>query len=166
MGATIPKSLNPANSGTAEVCGNRRRGLRLNSAVMQKSRDVFPIKTAQHLADITGYSLRACEYWLAGGAVIPSDALASLLHSEWGRDFLAAVMTDAAPKWWLAVRAWIKKVSFEAMQRQHQREMRELLDDSQPAPSTAQMLSDPDYYGGLAAPPRQQNRAMVRGKAR
>jgi hypothetical protein len=90
MTAASAISNNRANFVTADHCGNRRRALRLNQSVMQKSRAVFPVKTAFHLSDITGYSLRSCEYWLSEKAVIPSDALTALLHSEWGREFLSA----------------------------------------------------------------------------
>lgn len=151
-----------AKTGTAPSFGNRPRALRLNASVMQKTRDIFPVKTAHYLSDITGYSLRACENWLSERVVIPTDALVALLHSDRGKDFLAVLMADATPRWWLMVRAWIKRKSFEAYQRQHEREMRELLDENFPAPSAAAMLHDPDYYGGLAAPPRSADRAMVR----
>src|SRR6266576_607986 len=96
---------NRANYVAADHCGNRRRALRLNKSVMQKSRDVFPVKTAHHLADITGYSLRTAEYWLSEKVVIPADALAALIQSEWGREYLAAVMAGNTSRWWLAFKA-------------------------------------------------------------
>lgn len=122
------------------------------------------MKTAHHLSDITGYSLRSCEYWLSGNAVIPTDALVALLHSDRGKDFLAVAMADATPRWWLYVRAWIKHRSFAAQQRQHEREMRELLDENFPGPSAAALVHDPDFYEGLPSPARRQDRAVVRRK--
>src|SRR6185312_9810358 len=93
MTGTLARTANYAKTATDLSVGTHRRALRLNGHVMRKSRDVFPVKTAHHLADITGYSVRAAERWLSERVVIPADALAALLHSEWGKDFLAAVMT-------------------------------------------------------------------------
>lgn len=67
---------------------------------MQQARSLWPSKTADHLLVITGYSLRHIRAWLAGDAKIPSDALASLLHSEWGLEFLSAVMAESRVPWW------------------------------------------------------------------
>ena len=101
MTAASARTAEMAKTGSDDSVGLIRRGSRLNSDVMRKSREVFPVKTALHLSDITGYSVRACERWLSERVVIPSDALASLIQSEWGREFLAAVMTDNTPRWWL-----------------------------------------------------------------
>lgn len=167
MGSAFQIAANRANYAAADHCGNRRRALRLNSAVMQKSRAVFPVKTSHYLADITGYSLRSCEYWLSERAVIPADALAALLHSEWGRDFLAAVMTDNTPRWRLQLKAWASAIDYAAAERKQRRKLRELLDDACAAPpsdpySHAAVLQDEDFYRGQAAPPRAFNRALVR----
>lgn len=145
-----------ANFVTADHCGNRRRALRLNAAVMQRSRELFPLKTAANLAGITGYSLRSCEYWLSGQAVIPSDALATLLHSPQGRDFLAVVMADNTPRWWLQLKAWMASVDLAAAEIKHRRKLRELLDDAAQASShpSAFPISDPDFYQGQPYPHR------------
>src|SRR4051812_4989757 len=123
-----------ANSGTDDSVGNCRRGRRLNADVMRASRVCFPVKTSHHLADITGYSVRACERWLSERVVIPSDALASLIQSEWGRDFLSAVMTDNTPRWWLQLKAWISAIDYASAERKQRRKLRELLDDANEAP--------------------------------
>jgi hypothetical protein len=138
---------------TDAVVGTSRRGLRLNSDVMRKSRTVFPVKTAHHIADITGYSVRAAERWLSERVVIPSDALAALIQSEWGKDFLAAVMTDNTPKWWLQLKAWLAAIDYAAAERKQRRKLRELLDDAaQMQDSTALLLQDQDFYSGRPAP--------------
>ncbi len=135
--------------------GQHRRGRRLNADLMRKSRDVFPVKTAHHLADITGYSVRACERWLSERVVIPGDALASLIQSEWGRDFLSAVMTDNTPRWWLQLKAWIGAIDLASAERKHRRKLRELLDDANQAPGAAAMLlQDEDFYSGQPYPAR------------
>jgi hypothetical protein len=163
MKATSARTAENAKNETDAIVGEHRRGRRLNSDLMRKSRDVFPVKTAHHLADITGYSVRACERWLSESVVIPSDAMASLLQSEWGRDFLAAVMTDYTPRWWLKLRAWIDAVDLAAAERKHRRKLRELLDDANQAPGAAAMLlQDEDFYSGQPYPAR----ALAKGRMR
>lgn len=146
-----------ANLVTAERCSNRRRALRLNSAVMQKSRDVFPLKTAQHLSEITGYSTRTCEYWLSENSVMPADALAMLIQSEWGREFLAAAMMQTTPKWWIALKAHLKRISYEAAAALQARKYRELLDEEAEARiyQTAPVLQDDPFYEGQPSPYRE-----------
>ena len=156
-------TANRANYVTADHCGQRRRALRLNAVVMQKSRDVFPIKTAHHLADITGYSLRTCEYWLSEKVVIPSDALAALLKSEWGRSYLAEVMAGSTPRWWTQLRAWFDSIDYAAAAKKLQRKRRELLEqvvEYAPANSFAQMLFDEDFNGAHVAPTSRLRRPV------
>lgn len=149
-----------AKTGTDDCVGQHRRGRRLNADLMRKSRDVFPVKTAHYLADITGYSVRACERWLSERVVIPGDALASLIQSEWGRDFLSAVMTDNTPRWWLQLKAWIGAVDLASAERKHRRKLRELLDDANEAPGAAAMLlQDEDFYSGQPYPARSLAKA-------
>lgn len=162
MSMTIARTTANAKIETEQPCGNRRRALRLNAAVMRKSRDLFCVKTAMHLSDITGYSVRACENWLSERVVIPSDALALLLHSEWGRDFLAVVMADNTPKWWRRFRAWLEAVDDAEIIRKIRRKQRDQFDaDFAPAPSFAQMLYDPEFNGAQVAPARRIHRTMV-----
>ena len=155
MTATSARTAEYAKNGTDDIVGRTRRGSRLNADLMRKSRDLFPVKTAHHLADITGYSVRACERWLSDRVVIPSDALALLIQSEWGRDFLAAVMTDNTPRWWLQLKAWIGAIDLAAAERKHRRKLRELLDDANQAPGAAALLlQDEDFYSGQPYPAR------------
>jgi len=165
MGQASPITPNRANCVTADHRGNRRRALRLNASLMQKSRDFFPLKTAHHLAEITGYSLRSCEYWLSERAVIPSDALAALIQSEWGRDYLAAVMTETTPKWWLVMKAYLKRISFEAQQARQDRDYRKMLEEEAQlarAYPSAPMFQDDPFFEGQPSPPRRSNRALDR----
>lgn len=155
MTATSARTAEYAKTDTDDCVGRNRRGSRLNADLMRKSRDLFPVKTAHHLADITGYSVRACERWLSDRVVIPSDALALLIQSEWGRDFLAAVMTDNTPRWWLQLKAWIGAIDLAAAERKHRRKLRELLDDANQAPGAAALLlQDEDFYSGQPYPAR------------
>lgn len=155
MPKTSAITTNRANYVTADYCGNRRRALRLNAAVMQKSRDLFSLKTAHHLAEITGYSLRTCEYWLSEKVVIPSDALAALIQSEWGREYLAAVMVDQTPRWWLSLKALIARMSADAARAIQERKYREMLDEearAERAYSAAPRFQDDPFYEGQPAP--------------
>jgi hypothetical protein len=155
MKAASAETQESAKIDTDDIVGQTRRGSRLNADLMRKSRDLFPVKTAHHLADITGYSVRACERWLSDRVVIPSDALALLIQSEWGRDFLAAVMTDNTPRWWLQLKAWIQAIDRAAAERKHRRKLRELLDDANQAPySAAQLLQDGPFFEGQPYPAR------------
>jgi hypothetical protein len=163
MTATVARTANCAKSGTDDCVGQNRRGSRLNADIMRISRDRFPVKTAHHLADITGYSVRACERWLSERVVIPGDALASLIQSEWGRDFLAAVMTDNTPRWWMQLKAWMQAIDLAAAERKHRRKLRELLDDANQAPGAAALLlQDEDFYSGQPNPVR----ALAKGRVR
>jgi hypothetical protein len=163
MTATSARTAKCTNTGTDDCVGDYRRGRRLNADLMRKSRDVFPVKTAHHLADITGYSVRACERWLSERVVIPGDALASLIQSEWGREFLSAVMTDYTPRWWLQLKAWIGAVDLAAAERKQRRKLRELLDDANQAPGAAAMLlQDEDFYSGQPYPVRSLAKGRVR----
>jgi len=163
MAAASAIKPNSAKNGTELRFGNRRRALRLNSVVMQKSRDLFPVKTAQHLADITGYSVRACEGWLSEKVVIPSDGLAALIHSPRGREYLVTVMLDNTPRWWLQLKAWWSAIDIAAVQIKQRRKIRELLNDEAGAQNTtAMLLYDEAFYSGQPSP----HRALVRGKAR
>ena len=163
---TAASALTPdcAKRGTAGERGNRRRALRLNAAVMQKTRDMFPLKTAQHLSEITGYSTRACEAWMSERVVIPSDALMALIHSMRGREILVTAMMDATPRWWIQFRAWWSAIDYAAAEMKRRRKLRELLDEEAqlPQPSTAQLLYDEDFYSGVASPVP----AMVKGRRR
>ena len=166
----VPSAItsNYAKNGTAKSFGDRRKGLRLNSQVMQISRGLFPIKTAQHLSDLTGYSVRSCEYWLSEKSVIPADALVSLMQSDQGRNFLVGVMADNQKRWWLQLKAWVKSIDYRTAEIKQRRMLRELLDDaagSTPSQVSASMLlQDEDFYSGLASPDGLQNRTMAQTK--
>jgi hypothetical protein len=148
--ASSAATANFAKNVPAGSCVNRRRALQLNASVMRKTRDLFPLKTAQYLSDLTGYSVRTCEYWLSEKAVLPADALAALLKSEKGRDYLVSIMMDETPRWWLQLKAWWKAIDIRAAEIKHRRMLRELLDDAHP--TTAQVLQDEDFYSGQPAP--------------
>ncbi len=155
MGTPCAMTAGLAKTDTDKVVGEARRGCRLNDSVMQISRDLFPLKTALHLSDATGYSVRTCERWLNEDVVLPAPALASLIQSEWGREYLAAVMVDSTPRWWLAFKALLKRISYDAQQALQAKRYKEILDEeaavARAYPSSPMFQDDP-FYEGQPAP--------------
>lgn len=143
-----------------------RRKLRSNLQIIDCARGLFPVKTALQLAEITGYPLRTVEAWLTGTVKIPTDAFVALLHSDHGRDFIAAVMTDGTPRWWLQLKAFFNAIDLAVAQRAHRRKMKALLDaDYASQIPHAALFQDEEFYGAQPAPPRQFHRSVVRRKA-
>lgn len=105
-----------ANLDTAKPCGRSRNHLRSNYAVMQRARSLFSSKTAWRLSEITGAPVRTVEYWLQKDR-LPTEAVAMLLRSQFGMEFLAVLMADARPKWWISVQ---KAFRLGEMRRQKQ----------------------------------------------
>jgi hypothetical protein len=153
MSVSSAIAIDIAKTGHEGSFGNRRRALRLNAQVMQKSRDCWPVKTALHLSEITGYSVRACEGWLGGNVVLPTDALAALMQSEQGREFLACVMTDYTPRWWTVLQSFFRRITAEENRARAEREYMEMLNeqqtDAREGPRSA-WISDPVFHAGLA----------------
>lgn len=167
MAAASPAAANCAKKVGEDRFAKSRRGLRTNSVIMLQAHDLWPLKTAQKVAEITGYSSRAVQDWDAQRARIPADALAALLQSDWGREFLAAVMEQAEPRWWTKLKAFFNALDVMAMQRITRRKLKEALDaDQYLAPSAAQMFQDEEFYRPHLEAPRQHHRAVVRGKVR
>lgn len=97
---TSQPAADVANPGTATDCGSDRNVLRLTSAVMRVAQSLWPRKTAAELSMRSGTQVRACEYWLSRKTEMSADALAALLRSDAGLEFLEAVIGDARPVWW------------------------------------------------------------------
>ncbi len=156
-----------ANLTTAENCGRSRRILRSNLRIIEAATAVFPIKTAMQLAEITGDPVRTWESWLSGDVKIPTDAFVALLHSDNGREFLAGVMTDATPRWWLQLKAFFGAIDLAVAQRIHRRKMKALLDDdfASQIPHAA-LFQDEEFYAAQPHPVRQLARAVVGRKAK
>ncbi|MBX9883848.1 MAG: hypothetical protein K2X68_02630 [Novosphingobium sp.] len=136
---------------TERNCGENRTGVRWNIEVMRVARTVWPVKTAWNLHNLTGYGLRSCEYWLEGRSAIPSDALVALIRSHWGREFLAGLMVQAQPRWWVKVCSYFSALDAMAMQRIARRRLKEAVDaDSELSASIARadalLVHDEDFY--------------------
>lgn len=65
-------------------------------------RAVWPVDTVKQVGRVTGKSLRAIKYQLAGRDPAYHDIVA-IIRSEHGYDFLQHVMGEANPKWWRTV---------------------------------------------------------------
>jgi hypothetical protein len=156
------KTDRSAKSGTERLFGERRTSRRSNSVIMLRAHALWPVKTAQKVAEITGYSSRSVENWDAERARIPADALAALLQSEWGREFLAAVMEQAQPRWWIKLKAFFNALDVLAMQRATRRKLKEALDaDHAFEFPHAALLQDEEFFGGQPAPTRAPHRAVA-----
>lgn len=165
MPRTNATTNNFAKIDTAGSCVRDRRRLRSNVLIIDRARELFPVKTALQLAEITGYPLRTVESWLTGTVKIPTDAFVALLHSEYGRDFIAAVMTDGTPRWWLQLKAFFNAIDLAVAQRAHRRKMKALLDaDYASQIPHAALFQDEEFYGAQPSPPRQLHRPLVRRK--
>jgi hypothetical protein len=162
--AATDKSANLVPAGNS---GRSRRKLRSNVLIFERACELFPSKTALQIAEITGAPLRTVESWMEGTVKIPTDAFVALLHSDYGRDFLAAVMADAEPRWWVKLKAFFRALDVMAMQRITRRKLKEALDaDFALQIPHAALFQDEDFYSAQPSPPRQQNRTVVRGKTR
>lgn len=89
-----------ANPDTEARFGKSRSELRLIEAVMRVAQSKWPNKTAANLSSTAKVSTRAAEFWLQGKYDLSADALAELLRSEHGLDFLEAILGNARPVWW------------------------------------------------------------------
>jgi hypothetical protein len=154
-----------ANFGTEDVCGRNRRALRLNADLMRKARDLFPNKTALHLVELTDYSQRACEAWLSGDAKIPADALAMILRSDHGLDFLEVLMAGSDVSWWRKLAAYFATITAVKLQKAARRKLQEAMDADGELTARADALlqQDESFYRphadavrAVAKPPRGQ----------
>lgn len=171
MGTPFRISQRCANPRNEDVVGSHRTHLRTNSVIMLRAHSLWPVKTAAAVAEITGYSTRAVENWDAERARIPGDAVASLLQSEWGREFLAAVMAENEPIWWMKLKAFFNAIDVMSMQRATRRKLKEALDADQASRQTfalpaASMFQDEEFYSSQPSPAARAARAVVGRKAR
>lgn len=140
----------------AENAERYRRKLRSNGRIIDTARRLWPLKTALQVHEITKYPLRTVESWLDGTVKIPSDALVSLFHHEQGREFLAAVMDDKRPRWWLQVTSYFAAVDSVALSRAARRVLRRAFDATETTAAAIQradalLVQDADFYGEHAA---------------
>jgi hypothetical protein len=117
-------SVAVANRRAEEVFVKTRAPIRISAPIASRARTLWPVKTAAQLAEITGFSQRACEAWLADDAKIPADALAALIRSTAGLYFLVAIMGAAKPPWWF----WFLRASAVASAMRRRADDRKLIE--------------------------------------
>jgi len=159
-----------ATTGLETSFGDCRTSIRWGADVVRVARNIWPLKTAWNLHYVTGYTVRACEYWLAGRAAIPADALAELLRSQWGREFLAAIMIGSRQSWWEKAASYFQIHDALTMQRAARKCLKEAIDADADLTATiaradAALLQDEDFYrphaDALRAMGGARNRAVA-----
>lgn len=88
-----------------------------NSVVMRVARKLWPTKTDMALAHRTGTSDRMCRYWLAEKYKLSADDLAALLRSDEGFQYLAAIIGDAHPVWWMSFKRAVRRAELRRQQK-------------------------------------------------
>jgi hypothetical protein len=151
MSRTFRATAVSANSATGQLVGNDRPMRRSISPAMRVARSLWPRKTAAELAEVTGASVRTAERWLAGDRALSTAALAALIRSEQGLDFLVALMAGAEPAWWRRVNAYLAAIDAQRLQRAARRRLREALDadaafSADIERAGALLVHDEDFY--------------------
>jgi hypothetical protein len=160
-----------ANPAAVQLDGNHRPKSRSNLQAMHVARSVWPRKTAIELATLTGASVRTAERWLAGDRALSADALAALIRSEHGLDFLVALMSGAEPAWWRRVDAYFAAIDAQRLQRAARRRLREAIDadaalSADISRADALLVQDEDFYREQIDARRAAARAPDRPLAR
>lgn len=88
-----------ANSGSEGVFRRSGRSLPPSVAIARVARKMWPTKTDKELAVRTRTSDRTCRELLAERGGLSLDAVANLLKSEEGQEFLDAILGEASPVW-------------------------------------------------------------------
>lgn len=99
-----------SNSGGANFCTTRKKTCtisRLQKAITELVYEHNPKKTWAFVADLFGLAERTAKNRLSNTACYTIEELQLLFQSENGAAYLDAMMADAEPAWWRAVRASI-----------------------------------------------------------
>lgn len=152
MSTACVVSARRANSRTDQVVGKSRQAGGVTAAVMQKAQSLWPNKTAAEVAVRAHVSSRSVERWSAGTRKISAEALAHLLRSDQGIQFLVVLMDQARPAWWSTL---LRMGLLGGIQRRREADLRLLQQVADAERTTAAvfpaalMVQDPDYYGPL-----------------
>lgn len=99
-----------SNSRGAKICTNRTKTCtvsRLQEAITELLYEQNPKKTWALVADLFGLKERAAKNRLSNTASYTIEELQLLFQGDNGAAYLDAMMADAEPAWWKAVRASI-----------------------------------------------------------
>jgi hypothetical protein len=164
MRETSSNAAISANQVTSELGPSLPR----SGAVIGAFKNLFPQHTRKILAGLLGLSDGAARKKLTGERAFSADELAALLRSEHGLDFLAALMADANPRWWVQVQSAFK---LGAMRR-HRQQLQEAIHEAErlgntlARAETALGVCDEDFHrpqtDALGAIRRNLHRPMAR----
>lgn len=99
MRAVSAAASGKANRGVEETFRRSGRSLPPIDRLARVARAIWPVKTDMELSVRTGTSDRTCRDLLAGRGGMSLDAVARLLQSDEGFEFLMALLGDASPAW-------------------------------------------------------------------
>src|SRR5205823_5705458 len=124
------------------------------------ARGLWARNTAPELALRAHATIRTAERWLAGRNELSARAIAGLLRSEEGLDFLAALMGEARPRWWRLSLAMLAVGDVRARQAADLKTLRKLraaidadrtITDAIARAEAALCLQDAEFYGARFA---------------
>lgn len=133
MNATSFGSAEMSKMGGAKNCTVRTKTCtvsQLQAAISDLIQQHNPKKTWAFVADLFGLEERAAKYRLSNQARYTIDELQILFQSDNGAAYLDAMMADAEPAWWKAVRASIALSEARLLQAEAQQKVLSL--DSAP----------------------------------
>lgn len=114
MTAACHATAGKASRAPSEFCTGSGKGFHPITAVMRAVQILWPSKTALELAARTGACERSAKYWLARKCDLSAEHLAELLRSDAGLAVLEALMGDARPAWYAALRRRVREERLEA----------------------------------------------------
>lgn len=119
-----------ANARRDRVAGFNRPFGRSLEAVMRVLHDLYPTKTAAHIAVRTGVNTRSAERWIARERDMNAESFIALLTSQDGDKILQAVMlslpSKERPRWWLRHVNTARMARIETLQAERDEEIRQL----------------------------------------
>lgn len=127
MSATSVTLGAKANGGGGVVTYRPTQESGLVQRLMQKAHELWPIKATHGLAASSNTSPRSVERWSQGKGGISAEALANLIRSDHGFQFLTAIMADAQPKWWRVCAALMDANDAQRLQMQARRRLRRVI---------------------------------------
>ncbi|CAN7380519.1 hypothetical protein LJR220_003381 [Bradyrhizobium sp. LjRoot220] len=101
MSGTLSAGPAKANSVAAAPFTKKEESFLLFQRLMKVISDLWPKKTAAHVAHFTGVSERSVRFWLALSTRMSVEHAAALLRTDEGYQILEAVMGDSQAEWWL-----------------------------------------------------------------
>lgn len=118
-------SIGPAE--TANAASRRPTSkFRLISIIAATAKGLWRNKVAVELAERAGVSIRTAENYLAGDRSINGNALARLLQSDAGPDFLKAILAELPPS---KRKRWDQEFELAAMRAELRAKERALFKD-------------------------------------